>query len=304
MTSVLDAPPGLAGLPFAGNPVKGSTVLPFGAALRQADGRSDGVIDCRGSNAISVWVQVQGAPGATLTVEGSSTGQGSTVLPDPNATKASVNATAIFDVMVGQPFVRLRLAGGTYTAGAGYLIMVTPYLAASQTNLSVTNTASSNLAQVGGVAVSPGQKAMAASLPVAIASDQSALPTADGRLPAALGQATMATSLPVAVASDQGALPVQAARGSKSAPTTVTVGAAAVQVLAANANRKSALFVQLGTGTVYLGRDTTVTTANGIPLQPASGTTPGGSLADTTSTDAWWAIGSAGGQDLRVLETA
>lgn len=89
-----------------------------------------------------------------------------------------------------------------------------------------------DLVKVGGVAITLGQKASAASLPVVIASDQSdvnvghitgpvALPTGastettlsavSGKLPATLGQKAMAASLAVAIASDQSTLPVSAA---------------------------------------------------------------------------------------------
>lgn len=90
-----------------------------------------------------------------------------------------------------------------------------------------------NLTQVGGAAISEGQKTMAASLPVAIASDQSTLPISasalplptgastsalqttgntslasiDGKTPA-LGQALMAASTPIAIASNQSSIPV------------------------------------------------------------------------------------------------
>lgn len=53
-----------------------------------------------------------------------------------------------------------------------------------------------------------GQAAMAASVPVAIASNQSAVPVSATQLPAALGQTTMAASLPVTLASNQSAVPV------------------------------------------------------------------------------------------------
>lgn len=53
-----------------------------------------------------------------------------------------------------------------------------------------------------------GQAVMAASLPVAIASNQSVVPTSNStQLPAALGQTVMAASLPVTLASNQSAVP-------------------------------------------------------------------------------------------------
>ena len=85
-----------------------------------------------------------------------------------------------------------------------------------------------NVSQWGGVATGLGQAAMAASLPVAIASNQSALPASQsgawsvgqsgapwsqnitqvGGGALALGQAAMATSIPVAIASNQSTLNV------------------------------------------------------------------------------------------------
>src|SRR5258707_8978564 len=73
--------------------------------------------------------------------------------------------------------------------------------------------------------MSAGQQVMASSLPVVIASNQSAVPVSQSggwsvsvsgtvavsdaaQLPAALGQTTMANSLPVAIASNQSAIPV------------------------------------------------------------------------------------------------
>jgi len=57
-----------------------------------------------------------------------------------------------------------------------------------------------------------GQAAMADSLPMVLASDQSAIPVTAAQLPAALGQANMAGSTSVAIASNQSAVPVSAAQ--------------------------------------------------------------------------------------------
>lgn len=77
------------------------------------------------------------------------------------------------------------------------------------------------------------------------------------------------------------------------APTT-----SAAVVLSANALRTSCLIQNVGTVDVYLGKDNTVTTTNGIKLAA------GASLADDASVDAWWGITASGTADLRVLETA
>lgn len=85
--------------------------------------------------------------------------------------------------------------------------------------------ASTNIAQVGGAALSEGQKAMAASIPVVLASDQSAVPVSGtvtttppanastnlaqvGGSAISEGQKAMAASLPIVIASDQSAVPV------------------------------------------------------------------------------------------------
>ena len=90
-------------------------------------------------------------------------------------------------------------------------------------------------------------------------------------------------------------------RGSKSAPAAVAFAAdpapVAASVLAANVNRRAALIANAGVNTVYLGRDNTVTVANGIPLGP------GASLTDSWSSDAWWGIMAANeAGDVRVVE--
>lgn len=80
---------------------------------------------------------------------------------------------------------------------------------------------------------------------------------------------------------------------SASAPTTT-----ATLVLAANTGRKSAIIRNAGSVTSYMGKDNTVSVANGVPLAP------GETLSDTTSTDAWWGITAVGTADLRVCEVA
>lgn len=84
---------------------------------------------------------------------------------------------------------------------------------------------SQNLTQIGGAALSEGQKAMAASIPVVVASDQSAIPISGtvttsppanastnlaqvGGAAISEGQKAMAASVPVVIASDQSAVPV------------------------------------------------------------------------------------------------
>lgn len=87
-----------------------------------------------------------------------------------------------------------------FTAADGYISGV----AAASTGASGGTVDSVNVAQWGGTATTLGQKAMTASVPVVVASDQSAVPTSNAtQLPASLGQKAMAASLPVVLASDQ-----------------------------------------------------------------------------------------------------
>lgn len=154
-----------------------------------------------------------------------------------------------------------RLADATFTARVNTLgvkvaaASMPVVLASDQAALPVTDNAGSltvdssqlpgalvggrldanNGAWIGSTAPTVGQKTMAASLPIAIASDQPALPISAAALPLptgaatettlgarladatftgrinTLGQKAMAASMPVVVASDQGALPISAA---------------------------------------------------------------------------------------------
>jgi hypothetical protein len=139
-----------------------------------------------------------------------------------------------------------------------------------------------------------GQKLMAASTPVVIASDQSAVPVSSTQLPAALvggrldenvgawlgstaptvGQKVMANSVPVVIASDQSTVSVTLASGTSTGTLNngaeTAVGAAAVQIIAANANRKSLIIQNTGLTNMRVGA-AGVTTTTGVRL--ASGDT-------------------------------
>jgi hypothetical protein len=88
-----------------------------------------------------------------------------------------------------------------------------------------------NVAQWGGVATTLGQKAMAASVPVVIASDQSDVPVNLHKIGGAayvLGQAVMASSAPVVIASNQTPIPVTPAALSVFDVNLTEVGGSAV----------------------------------------------------------------------------
>lgn len=80
-------------------------------------------------------------------------------------------------------------------------------------------------------------------------------------------------------------------RGTKTAPASVGVTNAVggQTLLAANPNRKVAIIVNTSVNIVYLGKDATVTVANGVPLAA------GASFRDDFSNDAWQAIAAVAG---------
>ncbi len=115
-----------------------------------------------------------------------------------------------------------------------------------------------------------GQTTMSASMPVAIASNQTAVPTSNAtQLPAALGQTTMAASLPVTLASNQSTITDQPAGWSfqnitTSTTTTVKSGAGVLHIVNVNT-----LGTIASTVTVYdntAGSGTKIATINSLSL--------------------------------------
>lgn len=161
-------------------------------------------------------------------------------------------------------------------------------------------------AWLGSTAPTVGQKTMANSIPVVVASNQSAIPVSDGggsltidttQLPAALvggrldintgswlgstaptvGQKTMANSIPVVISSDQTAIPVSGSFGGSSVgPTNTAVPSDATQVGGSDGTKLQALRVfdvDTGAGTQYVA---------GVSLRKGAS---GGSVEAGTSTD-------------------
>lgn len=198
----------------------------YGAVSPAADKLSDGYVDCANYNAVSVTIYVPSGFTVTATVQGSPDPQGIYLaLPDAQATQSALTTSKVFDVTVGQRYVKVKLSGITVPGGNpannGIVVIVTPYDAAGQANISIAATANQNLTDVGGAAITLGQKAMANSLPVTLPNDETVpvsaaslpLPTgaaAAAQLPASLGQKAMAASTSVTVANDQSAVPVSA----------------------------------------------------------------------------------------------
>jgi hypothetical protein len=115
-------------------------------------------------------------------------------------------------------------------------------------------------------------------------------------LPASLGQKTMANSLAVTLASDQTTLVAESARASAlTTRSQVSVTTTADTLLASNASRKSALFKNLGPFPVYIG-SATVTAANGMLLSSGDG------FEDDRTTILWQAIAVGGTSTVAVLE--
>ena len=158
---------------------------------------------------------------------------------------------------------------------------------------SISGTVDVNLEQVGGASIAIGQAAMAASLPVVIASDQSAVPVSaaslplpsgaateatlsamSAKLPAALGAQLTAASMSVNIASDQTVpisaaslpLPSGAATAAKQ-PALGTAGSASADVISVQG---IASMTPLSSN-LYVG-GSVASTANPVPIQPpASG---------------------------------
>lgn len=140
--------------------------------------------------------------------------------------------------------------------------------------VSIAATVAENLTQVGGTAVTLGQKAMAASLPVVLPTDQSALPenlTQVAGAAISLGQKTMAASLPVTMASDQvGATQAFAFTAGSTQSIAVTTTSANL-VLGAAATGTIQL-TNAGTQVVFVALGTVAQTATvaGYPVMPGS----------------------------------
>jgi hypothetical protein len=88
------------------------------------------------------------------------------------------------------------------------------------------------------------------------------------RMPVALGQTTSAASLPVVIASNQSAVPISGTitaivniQSGTATQTTVSVSTASVQVVAANVNRKGLIVTNVGGNAVYISFGTAPTSA-------------------------------------------
>lgn len=115
----------------------------------------------------------------------------------------------------------------------------------------------------------------------------------------ALGQAAMAASTPVVIASNQSAVPVSDPKASISAVTSVAQNAASVTVLAANANRLGAMLFNNSTSLCYVKFGATASTTS-FTVRMASQGYYEVPFNYTGRIDAVWA--AAGGGAMRVTE--
>ena len=78
----------------------------------------------------------------------------------------------------------------------------------------------------------------------------------------------------------------------------VTVGVTAVQLLVANGNRKAYTIVNRGTGNVFLGESSALTTTtDSFQVEPGQAFS-----AEDDPSDEIWAIASVAGQDVQIAE--
>lgn len=178
------------------------------------------------------------------------------------------------------------LLSGTNTIGSIQNISGTISLPTNASTLPAQNTGNALLSSIDSKLGSLGQKTMAGSAPVVIASDQTAIPTSvtSSVLPigastestlaafsakfSVLGQNTMANSQPVVLASNHSTIVVNQLRATTYVQSAITVGTSQVEAKVGGsraANRKNLTIHNNCTNTFYVG-PTGVTTANGRPI--------------------------------------
>jgi hypothetical protein len=205
--------------------------------------------------------------GGSLTVDGTVGVSGSVSVTGP-LTDTQLRASAV-PVTGGLTDTQLRASAVPVSATA------LPLPAGAATS-ALQTTGNASVGSIDTKTPALGQALMAASSPVVIASNQSAVPisatalplptgastettlaAASAKLPATLGQKAMTASMAVVLASDQSTVPVKEIRSTTSAVTSVAGAASDTVLLAVNANRLGAtiyndssanLYMKLGTG--------------------------------------------------------
>lgn len=211
----------------------------------------------------------------------------------------------------------VRMIVNTYSSGAEIQLNVNPTII-SEGGGGTGVTEDVNLAEVGGAAIALGQTTMAASLPVAIASNQSAIPVlgsvahdaADSGAPVKIGGYASSTAPANVTAADRvnawfllngsQAETLFSSAGSEIIFTSATIAtgqvaptSTAATLIAARVGRKSVTFYNSGAVNVWIG-PATVTSANGLLLIPgASYTSYSEALWQAITASATGAIGYA-----------
>jgi hypothetical protein len=115
-----------------------------------------------------------------------------------------------------------------------------------------------------------------------------------------VGQKGMASSLPVVVASDQSPVPVSTKTAlTASVPTFATVGVASAEAIAANASRKGLILVNTSNNDISLGIGAAAVLNRGITLQPGGSWTMNEHSFTTAAVNA---IASAAASNLAIQE--
>ena len=166
----------------------------------------------------------------------------------------------------------------------------TPVLPSGAATSALQTTGNTSVGNIDTKTPTLGQKAMAGSVLVVLASDQSAVPVADGggsltidatalplptgastettlsavstKLPATLGQKAMAASLAVTLASDQSVIAMRDAPATAATVASVAAAVADTTLLAANASRMGASVFNASTAILYLNLGTGASAAS------------------------------------------
>lgn len=240
----------------------------------------------------AVTLAFQSAPNVAGVAGSWSTFAGGTLISGINP---NTNTTGTFTWIIGyNPWVRVALTAAT---GSGIVNGAIYGYRIPSAGSSPSATANVNLVDVGGAAIALGQGAMVASLPVTIASNQSAVPvslagtqavneTQIGGATYALGQAAMAASAPVTIASNQSAVPgnITQVGGASLALGQAAMAGSVPVTLASN---QSALSVSVSGNQTVVGPAAAGAAPSGNPVQIVglgSGVT-GGALTSPTVCD-------------------
>lgn len=213
-----------------------------------------------------VFVDVKANPSGALSVDAS----GSTVSVTSSALPTGAATEATLSTLNGKV---TTTANGVKVDGSA----VTQPISAASLPLPTGATTEATLSALSAKFGSLGQKAMAGSAPVVIASDQSNIPvnqTQVGGAAVSLGSKTSANSYPVVIASDQAGVQIKMAMNSTGSGSAAGATVSTVITLSAPANAVGFVLQALDTNTANLrwavGR--TATTTLGQQLQPGRDT--------------------------------